>query len=59
MAQIDFRQRQLDDLDIRLAVIETYLRDREKGYKIKVVFGLIMFLTTLGVGIYFHWIARF
>jgi hypothetical protein len=59
MAQIDSRPRRWDYLDLRLAALETYLRNTEKGYKMKVVFGLIMFLTTVGIGIYFHWIARF
>jgi hypothetical protein len=59
MARIDFYQRQMDDLEIRLVALETYLHNREKGHKIKVVFGLIMFLMTIGVGIYFYWIAKF
>jgi hypothetical protein len=58
MPKTDISQRQLDNLEIRLLALETYLRDREKGHKIKVVFGLIVFLATTSVGIYFYWFAR-
>jgi len=56
---MNITQQELNTLDIQLAALEEYLRYREKGHKIKVVFGLFMFLMTLGIGVYFYWLASF
>jgi hypothetical protein len=58
MARLDITQQELDALDVELAALETYLRDREQGHKIKVIFGLSMFVITTSIGIYFFWLAK-
>ena len=58
MTRIDITQQELDALDVQLAALETYLRDREQGHKIKVIFGLAMFFITVSIGIYFYWLAK-
>ncbi len=58
MPKTDLSQKQLADLEIRLTALETYLRDREQGHKIKVIFGLTMFFITVSIGVYFYWLAK-